>query len=152
MRRLLPLLALVAALPVQAQDARPVTGNEMRAEARTMAAGDPALLAAIDAAEAEGTRGVLGSGPVSIRHRVPGGASWSLPLTRRAGEPTSIAVRRIGGDAVALTILDASGKSLCADDSGGAVLQCRIAPGTGRLVARIENRGSAQSELLLITN
>lgn len=145
-------LAFVAA-PIAAQESpRPVTGAEMRAEARSMAAGDSKLLAEVEAAEAEATRGILGNGPTSIRQSVPAGGIWSLPLTRRADAAATIAVRRIGTAPVALTIVDATGRRLCTDASGGALLTCRIAPGSGALVARVANTGDAAADILLLTN
>ncbi|WP_197421946.1 hypothetical protein, partial [Sphingomonas sp. CCH9-H8] len=114
--RLLALALTLIALPVRGED-RPhaVTGAEMRAEARTLAAGDPRLLAEVAAAEAEAARGVLGAGPSSIRQTVPAGATWSLPITRSADAAATIAVRRIGAAPIALTVLDAAGRPLCTD-------------------------------------
>ncbi|MFL9839978.1 hypothetical protein ABS767_03285 [Sphingomonas sp. ST-64] len=145
-------LSLLAA-PVAAQELpRPVTGAEMRAEARAMAAGDPALLAEVDAAEAEATRGILGNGPTSIRQSVPAGGSWSLSLKRSADAAATIAVRRIGAAPVALTVLDAAGRQLCTDASGGTMLTCRIAAGGGPIVARVANTGAAAADILLLMN
>jgi hypothetical protein len=156
MRAALSLIAIaltIAALPVRGEDRpRPVTGSEMRAEARTLAAGDPRLLAEVEAAEAEASRGVLGSGPSSIRQTVPAGATWALPITRSADAAATIAVRRIGLSPVALTILDATGRQLCTDASGGALLTCRIPAGGGALVARVANRGSDATDVLLLMN
>lgn len=156
MRAVLRFLALaltVAALPVRGED-RPhaVTGSEMRAEARTLAAGDPRLLAEVEAAEAEASRGVLGAGPSSIRQTVPAGAIWSLPIARSADAAATIAVRRIGVSPVALTILDSTGRQLCSDTSGGALLACRIPAGGGPLLARVANRGSDATDVLLLMN
>ncbi|MCA1198703.1 hypothetical protein K9B35_12055 [Sphingomonas sp. R647] len=151
--RLIAIALTVAALPVRGEDRpRPVTGSEMRAEARTLAGSDPRLLAEVEAAEAEASRGVLGAGPISIRHTVPGGASWSLPISRNADAAATIAVRRIGISPVALTILDSAGRQLCSDTSGGAVLACRIPAGGGPLIARVANRGTDATDVLLVTN
>lgn len=151
--RLIALALTVAALPVRGED-RPhsVTGAEMRAEARALTQGDPKLLAEVEAAEAEAARGVLGAGPISIRHRVPGGATWSLPIARAADAAATIAVRRIGAGPVALTIFDTTGRQLCSDSSGGAVLACRIPAGGGSLVARVANRGGDATDILLLMN
>ncbi len=151
--RLLALALTLAALPVRGQD-RPyaVTGTEMRAEARALAGADPALLAEVEAAEAEAARGVLGAGPSSIRQTVPAGATWSLAIARSADAAATIAVRRIGTAPVALTILDSAGRQLCADTSGGALLACRIPAGGGPLIARVANRGSDPTDVLLLMN
>lgn len=151
--RLIAIALTLCALPVRGED-RPhaVTGAQMRAEARTLAGADPALLAEVEAAEAEAARGVLGSGPSSIRQTVPAGATWALPLARRADAAATIAVRRIGTTPVALTILDATGRQLCTDASGGALLTCRIPAGGGALVARVANRGSDATDVLLLMN
>ncbi len=151
--RLAALALTLAALPVRGED-RPhaVTGAEMRAEARALAGTDPALLAEVDEAEAEAERGVLGAGPSSIRQTVPAGATWSLPITRRADAAATIAVRRIGASPVALTILDSTGRQLCTDSSTGALLTCRIPAGGGPLVARVANRGAAATDVLLLMN
>ncbi|MCR5870596.1 MULTISPECIES: hypothetical protein [unclassified Sphingomonas] len=151
--RLIALALAVAALPVRGED-RPhaVTGAEMRAEARALAAGDPRLLAEVEAADAEAERGVLGAGPSSIRQTVPAGATWSLPITRSADAAATIAVRRIGASPVALTILDSAGRQLCTDSSTGALLTCRIPAGGGPLVARVANRGAAATDVLLVMN
>ena len=143
----------LCALPVRGED-RPhaVTGAEMCAEARTLAGSDPALLAEVEAAEAEAARGVLGAGPSSIRQTVPAGATWSLPIARSADAAATIAVRRIGLSPVALTILDSTGRQLCTDTSGGALLACRIPAGGGPLVARVANRGSDATDVLLLMN
>lgn len=144
---------VVVAAPLAAQHApRPVTGAEMRAEARAIAAGDPKLLAEVEAAQAEATRGILGNGPTSIRQSVPAGGTWSLPLTRSADAAATIAVRRIGTAPVALTVMDAAGRQLCADSSGGTLLTCRIAPGDGPLIARVANTGTAAADILLLMN
>ena len=124
----------------------------MRAEARSLAAGDPRLLAEVAAAEAEAARGVLGSGPSSIRQTVPAGATWALPITRSSDAAATIAVRRIGAAPVALTVLDATGRPLCTDNSGSALLTCRIAGGGGPLVARVANRGADATDVLLLMN
>ena len=151
--RLIAIALTATALPVRGEDRpRPVTGSEMRAEARTLAGSDSRLLAEVAAAEAEASRGVLGAGPISIRHTVPGGASWSLPISRTADAAATIAVRRIGVSPVALTVLDAVGRQLCSDTSGGAVLACRIPAGGGPLIARVANRGTDATDVLLITN
>jgi hypothetical protein len=151
--RLIAIALTVAALPVRGEDRpRPVTGSEMRAEARTLAAGDSSLLAEVAEAEAEAARGVLGSGPSSIRQTVPAGATWSLPITRSADAAATIAVRRIGTTPVALTILDATGRQLCTDSSGGALLTCRIPAGGGSLLARVANRGADATDVLLLMN
>lgn len=151
--RLLAIALTLCALPVRGED-RPhaVTGAEMRAEARTLAGADPALLAEVEAAEAEAARGVLGAGPSSIRQTVPAGATWALPITRSADAAATIAVRRIGHTPVALTVLDATGRQLCTDNSGSALLTCRIAAGGGPLVARVANRGSDATDVLLLMN
>jgi hypothetical protein len=151
--RLLAIALTLCALPVRGED-RPhaVTGAEMRAEARAFAGNDPTLLAEVEAAEAEAARGVLGAGPSSIRQTVPAGATWSLPITRSADAAATIALRRIGPTPVALTILDAAGRPLCTDNSGSALLSCRIAAGGGPLVARIANRGADATDVLLLMN
>ncbi|MBA4761867.1 hypothetical protein [Sphingomonas sp.] len=151
--RLLAIALTLAALPVRGEDRpRPVSGSEMRAEARSLAAGDPRLLAEVAEAEAEAERGVLGSGPSSIRQTVPAGATWALPITRSSHAAATIAVRRIGAAPVALTILDAAGRQLCTDNSGSALLTCRIAAGGGPLVARVANRGADATDVLLLMN
>lgn len=152
-----PLVALAALLlvtvpAIAGQDGRPVTATQMLDEARRLANGDPRLLAEIDAAQADTARGVLGSGPTSVRRMVPAGASWSLPFARRPGEPLTIAVRRIGDTPVSLAIVDSNGKQLCADISGGPTLACRIPPGSGTLTARVANGGSDANEVLLLMN
>ncbi|MBX3593706.1 hypothetical protein [Sphingomonas sp.] len=145
-------LALIAA-PALAQEApRAVTAAEMRAEARVLAAGDAVLLAEIEDLEAAANRGVLGSGPTSVRQAVPGGRSWSLPLVRRAEEPLTIAVRRIGPGQVTLAVVDEGGRQLCADAGDDAVLTCRVAPGAGKLVARVANPGATATDILLLAN
>lgn len=151
--RLLAIALTFSALPVRGEDRpHPVTGAQMRAEARALAGTDPGLLAEVAAAEAEAARGVLGAGPSSIRQTVPAGATWSLPIARSADATATIAVRRIGASPVALTILDAAGRQLCTDSSGGALLTCRIAAGVGPLVARVANRGTAATDVLLLMN
>ncbi len=152
LRFLLAALALTITSTARAEEPRPVIGAQMRAEARVLAANNPALLAEVAAADAEAERGVLGSGPTSIRQTVPGGSNWSLALARRPGEPLTVALRRIGPAPVTLTIVDATGNQLCADTTRAALLTCRIAPGTGKLTARIANPGTAGTEILLLTN
>ncbi|MEG3182002.1 hypothetical protein [Sphingomonas sp. LT1P40] len=150
--RLLAALALVASPAAGAEEPRPVTGAEMRAEARAMAAGNPALLDEIAAADADAARGVLGNGPTSIRQTVPGGGNWAIALTRRPGEPLMVALRRIGPAPVTLAVVDGEGRQVCADTSRAALLSCRIAPGSGKLIARISNPGAAKTDVLLMTN
>ncbi len=149
---LLAALAMAAIPAAQAEEPRPVTGADMRAEARALAAGNPALLAEITTADAEAGRGVLGSGPTSTRQTVPGGGNWALALTRRPGEPLTVALRRIGPAPVTLAVVDDDGRQLCADTTRGALLTCRIAPGTGKLIARVANPGAAETDVLLLTN
>ncbi|WP_422056176.1 hypothetical protein [Sphingomonas sp.] len=151
--RLLAIALTLTALPVRGEDRpRPITGNEMRAEARSLAAGDPQLLAEVAEAEAEAARGVLGAGPSSIRQTVPAGATWSLPIARSADAAATVAIRRIGAAPVALTILDTAGRQLCVDNSGSALLTCRIAAGGGPLVVRVANRGGDATDVLLLFN
>ncbi|MDR6852169.1 hypothetical protein J2Y54_001689 [Sphingomonas sp. BE123] len=156
MRALLHAMAIalsLAAVPVRGEERpRPVTGAEMRAEARALAAGDPRLLAEVEAAEAESMRGVLGAGPSSIRQTVPAGATWSLTIARTADAAATIAVRRIGASPLALTIFDSAGRPLCTDSHAGALLTCRIPAGADPLVARVANRGAAATDILLLMN
>lgn len=117
-----------------------------------MANGDPVILAEIEAAQAEVSRGVLDGKALAMRRMIPGGANWSVPLARRPGEPLTIAVRRVGPGAVSLRVVDAAGAQLCIDASDSATLTCRIAPGSGALAVKIANPGAAPTEAMLITN
>jgi hypothetical protein len=146
-------LALLAATGAGAHDAPPSPQAEkLYAEARELAKGDPVILAEIEAAQAEVSRGVLDGKAVAMRQMIPGGASWSVPLARRAGEPLTIAVRRVGAMPVTLRVVDAAGAQLCADTTAGATLTCRIAPGSGAIAVKVANPGAASAEAMLITN
>jgi hypothetical protein len=152
-RVLVGAVALLFAGGAGAHDAPPSPQAEkLYAEARAMAKGDPGVLAEIEAAQAEVSRGVLDGKAVAMRQTIPGGASWSVPLARRAGEPLTIAVRRVGAGAVTLRVLDASGAALCSDAADSAMLTCRIAPGSGAIVAKVANSGVGATEAMLITN
>ena len=146
-------VALAVASGAAAQAVSPgITGAELLAEARGLAAGDPAMLAEIDAAQAEAAKGVLDGRALAMRRTIPGGASWSGPLARRAGGPLAIAVRRVGAAAVTFRVVDARGVQLCADTTAGATLTCRIAPGSGGVAVKIANPGDVPAEAMLITN
>jgi hypothetical protein len=146
-------LALCAATAGVAQEAtQPVTAAEIFAEARKLAGKDKALLAEIARAQAENTKGVLGNAPVAVRQVIPGGKSWALAMTRRPGEPLTIAVRRIGAAPVTLHVADAQGQPLCADTTPSATLSCRIAPGEGAVAVRVTNPGTAATEAMVVTN
>ncbi len=152
-RRTVAGLALLAATGAVAHDAPPSPeAGKLYAEARALANGDPVLLAEVEAAQAEVSRGVLDGKAVATRRMIPGGADWSVPMSRRTGEPLTIAVRRVGAAPVTLRVVDAAGAQLCADTTGGATLTCRIAPGGGAVAVRIGNPGAAPAEAMLITN
>ena len=77
-----------------------------------------------------------------------------LDLYRREDTAYSLTLDGLGAGAhtVALTVLDTTGRQLCSDTSGGAVLACRIPAGGGPLVARVANRGSDATDVLLLMN
>ncbi len=152
------MLAILGALTLTgaatARQAAPATSaSEMLAEARELAAGEPDLIAEIEAAQAAASKGVLDNKTaIAVRRTIPGGASWSTAMARRAGEPLVIAVRRIGDAPVTLRVADAAGTQLCEDATVGAMLTCRIAPGAGALSVRVSNPGAGPAEAMLLTN
>lgn len=153
MRALIGALALLTASAAAAHVAPPSPqAAKLYAEARALAQGDPAILAEVEAAEAEGTRGVLDGKAVAMRQTIPGGASWSVPMARRAAEPLTIAVRRVGGAPVTLRVIDAAGAVLCSDTTQGATLTCRVAAGAGAIAVKVANGGVEPAEAMLITN
>lgn len=153
MRALIGALALLSASAADAHVAPPSPqAAKLYAEARELAQGDPAILAEVEAAESEATRGVLDGKAVAIRQTIPGGASWSVPMARRAAEPLTIAVRRVSGAPVTLRVVDGAGALLCSDTTQGATLTCRVAPGSGAIAVKVANGGAAPAEAMLITN
>lgn len=131
---------------------KPPAGSSLFAEARQFAAGDAQLLAEIDAAQAEASRGCA-CGAISITQYVPGGMTWTVRFAARGGDPLVIGARRDSATPVDLKIYDENGNLVCQDMSHNVTMYCRVNPiWSGPFSAQAINHGEAGTGIAMVTN
>ncbi|WP_066661136.1 MULTISPECIES: hypothetical protein [unclassified Sphingomonas] len=133
---------------------KPVTGADLFAEASRLAAGDADLMAEIEAARAEASKGVpCMCHTLRMVQYVPGKTTWTVRTSFRGGEPKVIGMRRDSATPLALKIFDENGSLMCQDMSGNVTLYCRINPiWTGPFVIQAINYGEQGTGVALVTS
>lgn len=133
--------------------AQALTGTVLFAEARVLAKGDPDLTAAIEAAQAEASRGCLCGGALRRTQFIPAKTTWTVRFTARGGEPFVVGTRRDSAVPVALKVFDENGGLVCQDRSGNVTLYCRVNPiWTGPITVQTINYGDRGTGIELVTN
>lgn len=132
--------------------AKTTTSADLFAEAKQFAAGDADILAAVEAAQAETSKGVV-SGAIRTVQYVPGQTTWTVRFAARGGEPLVVGVRRDSAVPVDLKIVDENGNLVCQDMSHNVTLYCRVNPiWTGPFAVQAINHGDSGTGLALVTN
>ena len=133
-------------------EAKVTTAADLFAEAKTLAAGDADVIAAVEAAQAETSKGVVGGAVRTVQY-VPGNTIWTVRFTARGGEPLVVGVRRDSSTPLGLKIFDENGNLVCQDMSGNVNLYCRVNPiWTGQFAVQSINYGNGGSGVALVTN
>ncbi|MCR5871081.1 MULTISPECIES: hypothetical protein [unclassified Sphingomonas] len=132
--------------------AKVTTAADLFAEAKTLAAGDADIVAAVEEAQAEASRGVVGGAIRTVQY-VPGNTVWTVRFAARGGEPLVVGVRRDSATPVGLKIFDENGNLVCQDMSGNVTLYCRVNPiWTGPFSVQTINYGAYGTGAALVTN
>jgi hypothetical protein len=132
--------------------AKVTSAADLFAEAKTLAGGDADIVAAVEAAQAETSKGVVGGAIRTVQY-VPGNTTWSVRFAARGGEPLVVGVRRDSATPLGLKIYDENGNLVCQDMSGNVTLYCRVNPiWTGPFTVRAINYGAYGTGVALVTN
>ncbi|QDX26210.1 hypothetical protein FPZ54_09380 [Sphingomonas suaedae] len=133
-------------------EAKVTTSADLFAEAKTLAAGDADIIEAVEAAQAETSKGVVGGAIRTVQY-VPGNTTWTVRFAARGGEPLVVGVRRDSATPVDLKIYDENGNLVCQDMSHNVTLYCRVNPiWTGPFSMKAINHGGMGTGLALVTN
>lgn len=133
-------------------EAKAVTAAELFAEARQMADGDADIIAAIEEAQAEASRGVPIPAFRTVQY-VPEKTTWTVRFNARGGEPLVVGARRDTAVPVDMKVYDENGHLVCQDVSRNVTMYCRIEPiWTGVFSVRLTNHGEQGTGLALVTN
>lgn len=127
-----------------------LAGEEMLATARSLAAGDEALLGLIEDAAADRTKGVA-SGPLyNIGSLAAGGRDRYDALPFRGGEYAEVYVEARSRSDLRLTVTDEAGRLVCSDSDRSHIAYCGWRPDApGRFTIVVENRGAGTSYALM---
>ncbi|MEG3182382.1 hypothetical protein [Sphingomonas sp. LT1P40] len=137
---------------VPATEMKPVTAASLYDEAVALANGDQDLLAAIEAARAEASRGIIIHAVRMVQY-VPRATTWTLRFAARGGEPLVVGARRDAATPVDMKIYDENGNLVCQDMSHNATLYCRVNPiWTGEFAAQLINHGTIGTTMAVVTN
>lgn len=132
--------------------AKVTTAADLFAEAKTLAGGDADIVAAVEAAQAETSKGVI-TGAIRTVQYVPGSTTWTVRFTARGGEPLVVGVRRDSATPLGLKIFDENGNLVCQDMSGNVTLYCRVNPiWTGPFAVQAINYGAYGTGVAMVTN
>jgi hypothetical protein len=132
--------------------AKATTAADLFAEAKQLANGDADVLAAIESAQAEASRGVVG-GAISTVQYVPAQTVWTVRFAARGGEPLVVAARRDSATPVDMKLYDENGNLVCQDMSHNVTMYCRVNPiWTGPFSLQLSNHGGSGTGMALVTN
>lgn len=132
--------------------AKAATAADLFAEAKSLANGDADILAAVEAAQAETSKGVVGGAIRTVQY-VPGQTTWTVRFTARGGEPLVVGARRDSATPVDLKVFDENGNLVCQDMSHNVTLYCRVNPiWTGAFSVQAINHGAGGTGMALLTN
>jgi hypothetical protein len=130
----------------------PATAEAMFAMASELAAGDEAMLALIEDAMAESSRGRIG-GAVQWLSRLPAGQTdvWEIPFY--GNSYAEIAVVGDGDTDLDIAITDENGNVFCYDVSWSDSLYCDFTPAwDGYFYVTVQNLGNVRNSYYLLTN
>ncbi|MFL9841098.1 hypothetical protein ABS767_09005 [Sphingomonas sp. ST-64] len=127
-------------------------------EARAWVAGDPDKAAAIEAAQAEASRGILPSAIV-YTHDLPAERTLTMRARAEGGRVALVRVRGDGDAALELAVTDSDGRVACTDRPAALPgvarrdLLCRWTPGrTEEYRITLKNRGRVWTRAILVSN
>jgi len=130
----------------------PVEAADMLAKARELAGEDETLIALIEDAEAEGSRGRIG-GSVRQLSRLPGGYSDSYQIPYYGGVLAELAIVGDGDSNLDVLVTDENGNTICYDVSYTDKVYCDWVPAwNGYFNVLVENRGRTRNSYYLLTN
>jgi hypothetical protein len=151
---------MIASTPAASSEAASQPGSDPGAqdlftEAAQLAEGNAGLLAEVEAARAEQSKGVLCGPRCPIRtiHFVPAGTSWRVSFGARGGESFVVGVRRDAATGMDLKVYDENANLICRDLSQNPTLYCRITPiWTGPVSVVVMNHGARGVRVAMVTN
>ncbi len=130
----------------------PVEAADMLAKARELAGDDETLLALIEDAEAEGSRGRIG-GAVRQLSRLPSGYSDVYQIPYYGGVLAELAIVGDGDSNLDVLVTDENGNTICYDVSYSDKVYCDWVPAwNGYFSVLVENRGRSRNSYYLLTN
>ncbi|MDK2769063.1 MAG: hypothetical protein KYX69_15245 [Sphingomonas sp.] len=151
----IPVASGVASGEATPQPGSDPSAQDLFAEAAQFAAGDAALLAEVETARAEQSKGVLCGPRCPIRtiHSVPAGTSWRVSFSARGGESFVVGVRRDAATGMDLKVYDENANLICHDLSQNPTLYCRVTPiWTGPVSVVVTNHGARGAGVAMVTN
>jgi hypothetical protein len=129
----------------------PVSGADMLAKAKELAAGDDAMLAMIDDIEAEGGRGRIGGASRTLS-RLPAGYNDTFRIPYYGGVLAELAVVGDGDADLDLLVTDENGNTICYDTSYSDQLYCSWSPRwDGNFFVTVKNMGRVRNSYYLLT-
>lgn len=135
-----------------AADAAPLTAEDMFATARDLAGDDPALLALIEDAAAETSRGAIG-GAQEYRARSTSGQTDVWEIAFEGNSYAEISVQGSTGSNLDMVITDENGNVICYEASPSDQVYCDFIPAwDGYFYVTVQNTGDASNPYLLLTN
>lgn len=130
----------------------PVTAEMMFAKATELAGGDETLIALIEDAQAEGSRGRIG-GAVEWLSRLPAGQTdvWEIPFY--GNSYAEVAIMGDGDADLDIAITDENGNVICYDVSYSDRVYCDWTPAwDGYFYVTVQNIGTSRNSYYLMTN
>jgi hypothetical protein len=130
----------------------PVSVDAMFAKARGLAVDDEALTGLIEDAQAEGSRGRVGSA-VEWLSRLPSGQTdvWEIPFS--GNSHAEVAVIGDGDTNLDVAVTDENGNVICYDVSWSDKLYCDWTPAwDGFFYVTVQNLGTARNSYSVLTN
>ena len=122
------------------------------AEARTLAAGDRALIARIDRTLRTQSRGLTERVPAFARALQPG-ERFEWRVTATGGASWTVSAVGDGAADVDIGIFDERGRPVCADQGVSHVATCTLTPRwTGAFTVLIANVGRAPTQAVVVSN
>ncbi len=139
-------------VPTTGTSAQPFDAAAMLRAARALAAGDEAVLAQADAAEAEGAGQVIG-GPARTRARIAPGSEDRWTMAFYSAALAEVAVLAGGDASLELTVTDGDGNVICALPGDGPANLCGWVPDwNATFTVAVRNPGPATVAYWLLTD
>ena len=130
----------------------PVDAAMMLAAAKDAAGEDPAFLALIEDAEAEGSRGRIG-GPSKTLSRLRAGHTDVFEVPFYGGRLAELAILGDGDADLDLVVTDENGNTICLDRSFSDKLYCSFTPRwDGYFYVGVKNMGRIRNSYYILTN